>query len=177
VNRAALALLALAACKEEPPTTVPDPPVKVPEACTAGADPELFLGRGVGGAFVPLEDGDSVGLSAAPQGGFGVSALVGSRGLQAGDGELVTAEVTGFSDAVETSLATFSLSAALQCKTDGPDGPQGIVYGVVIGFASSLSNSDLLLMNGQSADLTVTMTDAVGTVASIEQSVILIVGE
>jgi hypothetical protein len=142
-------------------------------SCEAGEQPEVFLGKGVGGAFELLEEGQQVGLSAAPQGGL----LVGTRGLQAGEGEIVTAELTGESQAVEGSAATFSLSAALQCKTDGPGGVQGVIYGVVVGFASSLGNSDLLEMNGQTALLSVSVTDAAGATASVDHPVTLVVGQ
>lgn len=147
-------------------------------ACESGGAPaEVFLGRGVGGAFDYLEDGAVLGLSAAPQGGFGVSVLVGTRGLAAGDDQVVSAALTAESDAVESSAATFTLNAALACKTDGPDGPQGVIYGVVVGFASSLSNSDLLAMNGQTATLTVAVTDEEGVTGSVSQDVTLQVGE
>ena len=64
-------------------------------ACESGGAPaEVFLGRGVGGAFDYLEDGAVLGLSAAPQGGFGVSVLVGTRGLAAGDDQVVSAALT-----------------------------------------------------------------------------------
>jgi hypothetical protein len=145
--------------------------------CESSDTPEVFLGRGVGGAFQFLEEGEALGLTAAPQGGFGVSVLVGTRGLQAGPDEIVSAELTADSPSVKNSGATFTLDAALDCKSDGPEGPQGIIYGVVVGFASSLSNSDLLKMNGQPANLTVSVTDAVGNTGSVEQTVTLIVGE
>lgn len=146
-------------------------------ACESSGTPEVFLGRGVGGAFNYLEEGAQLGLSAAPQGGFGVSVLVGTRGLQAGDEQVVSADLTADTDAVENAAATFTLEAALDCKTDGPDGPQGVIYGVVVGFSSALSNSDLLAMNGQPATLTVTVTDALGATASVTQTVNLVVGE
>lgn len=145
--------------------------------CESSSEAEVFLGRGVGGAFELLAEGEQLGLTAAPQGGFGVSVLVGTRGLLAGDEEVVMADLTAESTAVENSAATFTLDAALACKSDGPDGPQGVIYGVVVGFNSSLSNSDLLVMNGQPATLDVAVTDSVGNSASITQTVTLIVGE
>jgi hypothetical protein len=145
--------------------------------CESSDAPEVFLGRGVGGAFELLEDNEALGLTAAPQGGFGVSVLVGTRGLQAGPDEIVSAELTAESPSVKNSGATFALDAVLDCKSDGPDGPQGIIYGVVVGFASSLSNTNLLTMNGQPAILTVSVTDAIGNVGSVEHTVTLIVGE
>jgi len=174
-------VLGLAACQaeEEPSDVLPDDTGTLDlSACEVGTfEPELFLGKGVGGAFEILEDGAQVGLSAAPQGGFGVSVLIGTRGLQAGADEIVTASVTAQSEAVANSAATFELEAALQCKSDGPEGPQGIIYGVVVGFSSSLTNTDLLTMNGQPADLDIVLTDAVGTTASVTHTVTLIVGE
>ncbi len=154
-----------------------DPPATSAVECQSGSAPEVFLGRGVGGAFEYLLEGEQLGLSAAPQGGFGVSVLVGTRGLLAGDEEIVSADLTAASPSVENSAATFTLDAALACKSDGPDGPQGVIYGVVVGFNSSLSNSDLLVMNGQPAELTVVVTDATGNTASGTQTVTLIVGE
>lgn len=169
---------ALAACKgdETPTDTGTTAPLDL-SACDSDDAPEVFLGRGVGGAFNYLEDGAELGLAAAPQGGFGVSVLVGTRGLAAGDDRVVSADLTAESGAVENSAATFTLDAALACKTDGPDGPQGVIYGVVVGFASSLSNSDLLEMNGQLATLTVAVTDEEGATASVSQDVLLKVGE
>jgi hypothetical protein len=52
-----------------------------------------------------------------------------------------------------------------------------VIYGVVVGFASSLSSTDLLVMNGQPANLTVAVTDAVGNTAEVAHTVTLIVGE
>lgn len=165
------------ACGDDEPTTgETGTPVDL-GPCQASEAPEVFLGRGVGGAFVPIQDGDELGLTAAPQGGFGVSVLVGTRGMQAGVDQVASATLTASSAAVETSSATFTLYAALECKTDGPDGAQGVIYGVVVGFASSLSNSDLLAMNGQPADLVVEVTDSAGHTASVTQTVTLVVGE
>jgi hypothetical protein len=145
-------------------------------ACEAGQTPEVFLGRGVGGAFEYLAEGEQLGLSSAPQGGMGVSVLVGTRGLRAGEGEIVSADLTAYSPSVETSAATFTLDAALECMSDGPDGAQGVIYGVVVGFNSSLGNSDLLLMDGQPAELTITVRDADGVTGTVTQTVTLVVG-
>lgn len=171
-----LAALVAVGCDKDEGTGDTGTPLDL-SACESGDAPEVFLGRGVGGAFEYLEDGASLGLTSAPQGGFGVSVLVGTRGLQAGPDDVVTAELTATSDAVENSAATFTLGAALECKTDGPDGPQGVVYGVVVGFNSSLSSDNLLAMNGQPALLTVSVTDANGVTASVDQTVSLVVGE
>ncbi len=155
-----------------------DVPLDLINCESNGVTPEVFLGRGVGGAFALLEEGAQANLISAPQGGQGVSVLLGTRGLQAGLGlPEVSISVTGVSAAVENSTATFDAVASLECKSDGPDGPQGVVYGIVIGFASSLGNSDLLLMNGQVADLSVTITDSLGATASVVHPVTLIVGE
>jgi hypothetical protein len=143
--------------------------------CHSGDAPEVFLGKGVGGAFEPLEVDATVGLTSAPQGGQGVSVLLGTRGIEVGHDLQVT--VTAESSVVENSFAEFTLVASLECKSDGPDGPQGVVYGVVIGFSSSLGNSDLLAMNGEPATLTVSVTDSNGSVAETTHRVILAVGE
>ena len=173
---AVAALLLLAGCPGETPAKESVPGVDL-NNCESSDDPEVFLGRGVGGAFESLEEGAQVGLSVAPQGGFGVSVLVGTRGLQAGEGEVVEADLTAVSSAVEGSEATFSLDAVLHCMDDGPDGVQGVIYGVVVGFSSSLNNDQLLAMNGQPATLTVVVRDAAGVEASVDQEVTLIVGE
>lgn len=170
--------LTMMACGDGGDTTDTAPPTSTePDyaECHSGDAPEVFLGKGVGGAFELLEQGAQVGLTSAPQGGQGVSVLLGTRGIEVGTDLQVT--VTAESSAVDNSFAEFTLVAALECKSDGPDGPQGVVYGVVVGFNSSLGNSDLLAMNGAEATLTATITDVNGATATISHPVILAVGE
>ena len=176
MNRVVWGIIVLAGCQAEGEGTpaAEDTGTELPVGCRGEGEPEAFLGRGVGGAFEPLAEGASIGLSVAPQGGFGVSVLIGTRGLQAGPSEIVSAELTAVSEAVEGSEATFVLEAALQCQTEGD---HGVVYGVVVGFSSSLSNDDLLAMNGADAYLTVSVADALGRSAEVTQTVTLVVGE
>lgn len=174
-----LFLAAGAACGEPEPAPQPvdtGAPADL-SGCETGGDTEVFFGLGVGGAFELLEPGAQVTLVSAPQGGFGVSVLVGTRGLQAGAGEWVTAELVSSSDTVPEAGSTFALNAALECRTDAPEGAHGIIYGVVVGFSSSLSNDQLLELHGTEAELTVSVSDATGATATGSHVVTLIVGE
>lgn len=179
--RALLVALAFgAACDEEAPEkSVEDTGPDAPDlsGCDPGSDPEIFFGAGVGGAFELLEPGAEVTLVSAPQGGFGVSVLVGTRGLQAAAGERVTAELVSSSDSVPEAGSTFALNATLDCKADAVGGAHGVIYGVVVGFSSSLSNDQLLTLHGTEAELSVSITDALGNAAAGTQAVTLIVGE
>jgi len=145
-----------------------------PDPCGGWDEPEVTLGRGVGGAFVPIESGEEVNISVAPQGGFGVTTLVNTRGLIAGDDALVAAvldvELEG------SNIGTFTLDEQpLLCQGNGEG---GLITGVVVGFDPNVyrSNDDLLTLHEQLVDLIVTVTDVDGRVGVGRQTVTLIVG-
>lgn len=160
---AALLTTFVPGCEEDDP---PDP-------CLSGGDPLVVLGKGVGGAFTPYEDGEAVGLSVAPQGGFGVTVVIKTEGLLASDASvadiLMDVEVDGVND------GTFLLQgAALLCE----EGVGGRFDGAVVGFDPDKysTNDDLLSLDGRQVELVVTVTDIEGQSATARQPVTLNVG-
>lgn len=147
-----------------------DPP---PDPCRSASDAEVVLGKGVGGAFTPYEDGEAVGLDVAPQGGFGVTVVIKTDALLAGDEQtadiLMDVEIDGTND------GSFLLEgAALLCES----GEGGRFDGAVVGFDPDKYSTfdDLLGLDGQLVDLVVTITDAEGQSATARQPVTLNVG-
>ncbi len=148
-----------------------DPP---PDTCQPTGDIMLSLGSGVGGAFQPFQDGQAVGLDVAPQGGFGVSTLLLTTGMLAGDEEEVEVQLDTRIDGDLTG--SFLLEgAALLCRSDGQG---GMISGVVVGFDPDVyrTDDDLLLLNGQNVSLDVTITDTQGRTASAQQPVMVVIG-
>jgi hypothetical protein len=146
----------------------------VDDLCLASDVRAIVLGRGVGGAFVPYQDEEEVGLSVAPQGGFGVTVIIQTQGLTAGVGELASVELD--TEMGGTRTGTFLLAEApLLCRSDGTG---GMISGVVVGFDPDVysTNDDLLQLDGQVVDLVVTVTDSGGHVASTRQPVTIQVG-
>ncbi len=155
----ALASLGLAACDD---------------ACSPGDSPTIELGQGVGGAFIPLEDEQLVGLEAAPQGGFGVKTLIATYGLSAGDEAIASVQLDVL---IEDTLAgTFLLDqTSLLCR-GAAEG--GLVSDVVVGFDQDTYSTpdDLLLLDQQLVELDVTVIDSEGNSAGALQSVIINAG-
>ena len=148
----------------------------VPDPCRGSEMPEVLLGQGVGGAFVELTDNQDVGLSVAPQGGFGIPVVVQTHGLSAGD--LVQSRVlleVLLGDGTEELLGTFETRAPLQCRSDGEGGN---INGVVVGFDPDRyrTNDDLLALDGQIVELRITVTDEDGRVAVATKPVTMRVG-
>jgi len=143
------------------------------DPCQSSSDAEVVLGKGVGGAFTPYEDGEEVGLDVAPQGGFGVTVVIKTEGLAAGDGAmadiLMDIEIGGVND------GSFLLEqAALLCTAD----VGGRFDGAVVGFDANKYSTfdDLLDLDGQAVELVVTVTDTEGREAIVRQAVTLNVG-
>ena len=143
------------------------------DPCVQSETAEILLGQGVGGEFAAFGDGAEVGLSVAPQGGFGVSTVIRTFGVAAGTGTsvdlLLDVEVGG------QNAGSFLLEdAALQCA----DGVGGQIFGQVVGFDPDTyrTNDDLLALDGQLIDLVVTLTEADGSQVSVRQPVTLRVG-
>ncbi|MCO4770664.1 MAG: hypothetical protein KDA24_11590 [Deltaproteobacteria bacterium] len=145
-----------------------------PTACTPSDDPSIQLGSGVGGAFAAYETGEQVGLDIAPQGGFGVTTLILTDGLNATEDELAVAQLDVLIDGVLEGEFTAENNRLL-CRSDGEGGQ---ISGVVVGFDSQKysSNDDLLTLNGQEVDLDVTVTDSLGNSAQVLQRVTVVVG-
>jgi hypothetical protein len=141
------------------------------DACRPSGGPSIELGQGVGGAFVPLEDLQLVGLESAPQGGFGVKTLIATRGLLAGDEDLASVQLDVL---IDGSLAgTFLLDQTQLLCRGASEG--GLVSDVVAGFDEDLYSSldELLQLDQQVVDLDVTVTDSEGNSAATIHSVII----
>ena len=149
------------------------PPVD-DESCLASDAPSINLGQGVGSAFEAFVDDQQVGLSVAPQGGFGVSTRIATMGLRAGENEYVDVLMeTRIDDDVTGS---FLLEAArLLCRGDGLG---GLITSVVVGFDPDIyrTNDDLLALDGSSVVLDVTVTGADDTSAEFQQPLVVVVG-
>jgi hypothetical protein len=152
-------LLALSACDD---------------ACSPDGNASIELGQGVGGAFIPLEHEQLVGLEAAPQGGFGVKTLIATYGLSAGDEAIASVQLDVLID--DILAGTFLLDqTSLLCRgaTEG-----GLVSDVVVGFDQDIYSTpdDLLLLDQQLVELDVTVIDSEGNSAGALQSVVINAG-
>ena len=152
-------------CPEDSKTAV-DP-------CVSGSDPVVELGQGIGGAFAPFDDGEGVSLAVAPQGGFGVSVVIRTEGLDAGEDALADVQLDVEIGGV-TEGSFLLTGAALLCQT-GEDGG-GIISGAVVGFDPDRyqSNDDLVSLDGQEAVLSVTVIDEGQAMASVRQPVTIV---
>ncbi len=161
-----LTLLAVA-CGDDP---APEP--EVPEACLGSDQPNLELGHGVGGAFAPLADAEEVGLIAAPQGGFGVTVLVRTRGLAVVDNPLRFSLEPWVDDEV---AGHFEFDRRIQCLSNGTG---GLLNGTVVGFDETKygTNDALLSLDGQLIELVITAEDVDGRTATVRRPVTLLVG-
>ncbi len=138
--------------------------------CGSG-DPALVIGSGVGDVFTPYEDGAVVGLSVAPQGGFGVAVRASTTGLVTDDVVDVLLE-TRIDGALVGSFLNEQVT--LYCQDDG----SGLLWGVVVGFDPAVyaTNDDLLALDGQEVELVVTAMDTAGAAATGTAAVIIDVG-
>ncbi len=144
------------------------------DLCESSDSPTLELGGGVGGAFEPYADGQVVTLDVAPQGGFGVTTLLATTGLQAGDEELADAQLDVRIDGdLEGSFLAEDTRLLCSGAAEG-----GRMSGVVVGFDSSVysTNDDLLTLDGQTVTLDVTVTDSAGNSANVQRDVVVSVG-
>ena len=163
----ALPLLGIAACGGSDPDPGED-------LCAAGDAPTATLGKGVGSAFIEYEDNEEVGLVVASQGGFGVSVLVRTTGLEAGDGLVADVQLN-----VEDNGAVvgefLQENTGLSCRGANIGGE---VRGVVVGFDPDIykTNDDLLVLDGTTVDLVVTVIDSNNNQATVRKPVIIRVG-
>ncbi len=146
-------------------------------SCESQTETSIVLGRGVAGAFEPLEPGAQVGLAVAPQGGFGVTVLINTVGIKTSPDAYTDLVNMQLDTLIEGTLVGTFLQegAVLLCQSDGSG---GVIYGVVVGFDPNVykTNDDLLALDGQAVDLSVTITDVNGASASVIQPVTIVVG-
>jgi hypothetical protein len=145
-----------------------------PDLCEDLAPATATLGQGVGGAFIPYEDLQEVGLAVAPQGGFGVTVIIRTAGLVAADG--LSADVQlNVEDQGQTVGEFLQENTSLSCR--GQD-VGGEVRGVVVGFDPEVykETDDLIALDGQVVDLVVTVTASNGKSATVRQPVTIRVG-
>ncbi len=161
----AFALL-LSGCPDDPEDADP---------CAPSGSPTVMLGQGVGGAFAPFADGEAVSLAVAPQGGFGVSVVIRTEGLSAGDDAHADVQLDVEIDGV-TEGSFLLTDAALLCLDT--DGGGGLVSGAVVGFDPDRygTNDDLVSLDGREAVLNVTVIDNGMAMASVQQTVTIQVG-
>ncbi len=145
-----------------------------PDLCAPSAAPSVLLGAGVGGAFAEYADDASVGLTVAPQGGFGVVVLGQTAGLLAGDGRLAQVLLETVIDGA-VSGSFLLADAPFYCNSNGSG---GFLSGVVVGFSSTTyaTNDSLLSLNGAPVTLHVAVTDSLGGYAEIYKPVTIVVG-
>lgn len=142
--------------------------------CASAEAPSAVLGQGVGGAFIPYEDLEEVGLAVAPQGGFGVTVIVRTTGLLAGEG--LTADIQLNVEAGGQLAGEFlQENTALTCRDQVIGGE---VRGVVVGFDPDVykTNDDLIALDGMEVDLVVTVTDSDGGSATVRKPLTIRVG-
>jgi len=144
------------------------------DLCAASATPTAILGQGVGSAFVEYEDNEQVSLAVAPQGGFGVTVLIRTTGLEAGDNLTANVQLN-----VESGgqLAGEFLQENTSFTCRGGD-IGGEIRGVVVGFDPDVykTNDDLLALNGETVELVVTISDSNGNEATVRKPVVVAVG-
>ncbi len=152
----------------------PDDGTPEDSLCSADEAPTATLGKGVGSAFIPYEDNEEVGIQPASQGGFGVPVLVRTTGLTAGSASVADVQLN-----VEEGGALvgefLQENTGLSCRGDDIGGE---VRGVVVGFDPEVyaTNDDLLVLDGTTVDLVVTVIDEEGNSATVRKPVIIRVG-
>lgn len=139
--------------------------------CDGSGSQSVIIGTGAGADFYPIEDGDSVGLDVAPQGGFGVSVRAMTTGLKADD--IVDVNLITELDGAQSGQF-LNEGVQLYCQDDGT----GLLWGVVVGFDADLfaTNDDLLALNGQEAVLIVEITDVEGEMSEGRVTTLIEVG-
>jgi hypothetical protein len=141
------------------------------EPCVGNDSVTVQIGTGAGSEFYPLQPHDSVTLDVAPQGGYGVSIRALTTGLKADDvvDVLLKSEIGG-----APTGEFLSEGMQLFCQEDG----HGMLWGVVVGFDPDIfpDNDALLVIDGETADLIVEITDVNSETASAEVPVTIEAG-
>ncbi|MDG1137196.1 MAG: hypothetical protein P8N28_02950 [Phycisphaerales bacterium] len=142
-----------------------------PGLCDGSGEPTVQIGTGAGSEFYPLNEGDSVSLDVAPQGGFGVSVRAVTTGLKGDD--VVDVNLITELNGVQSG-EFLSEGVQLYCQEDG----NGMLWGVVVGFdpATFPDNDALLALDGSTADLIVEIMDTDGDTATGRVAVTIEVG-
>lgn len=141
--------------------------------CEPSGEPTLTVGTGLAGDFYPFEDGQTVGLTSAPQGGFGVGVRAKVSGLVVDEGDgnapLPVLMETYLDGSLSDSFT--NTGATAYCQEDG----SGLVWDLVVGFDRETYNSadDLIGLQGALATLRIQATDLDGTTASGEVDVVI----
>lgn len=144
------------------------------DLCESAAPATAILGQGVGGAFLPYEDLEEVGLAVAPQGGFGVTVIIRTAGLVADEG--LTADVQLNVESGGQVVGEFlQEGTALACRDKDIGGE---VRGVVVGFDPDVyqTNDDLIALDGEVVDLVVTVTASDGESATVRKPLTIRIG-
>ncbi len=141
--------------------------------CLGGGEPTIEIGTGIGEEFEALRGGEAVGLTAAPQGGFGVPVRVRTTGLRvATDDEekaIVEAQLDTFLGG-ELSASFLNEESVAYCQGDG----SGLMDGLVVGFdQEEYTEQTLVLLDGEEPTLVVTAFDADGRKAESSLKVVL----
>ena len=136
-------------------------------------NPTIELGTGVEEEFAPLETGAVVGLTPAPQGGFGVPVRLRSRGLRVADGTqdraIVEAQLDTFLNGT-LSASFLNEESVAYCQSDGT----GLMDGLVVGFDPEVyTQQTLVLLDGETATLTVVAYDGDGRQAEASIEVLI----
>jgi hypothetical protein len=144
------------------------------DLCESNSPATAILGQGVGATFLPYEDLEEVGLAVAPQGGFGVTVIVRTEGLLAGDGLTANVQLNVEADG---QLAGEFLQENTVFSCRGKD-IGGEVRGVVVGFDPDVykTNDDLIALDGKVVDLVVTVNSSDGATATVRQPLTIKVG-
>jgi hypothetical protein len=142
--------------------------------CGTDVAPTATLGKGVGSAFIPYEDNEEVGIQPASQGGFGVPVLVRTTGLVAGESSVADVQLN-VEDSGTLVGDFLQENTGLSCRGDDVGGE---VRGVVVGFDPEVysTNDELLILDGTTVELVVTVTDDEGNSASVRKPVTIRVG-
>lgn len=145
-----------------------------PELSCLGEDtPTIELGTGVGDEFAPLAVMAEVGLSPAPQGGFGVPVRLRTTGLRVAsdteDRAIVEAQLdTYLGDTLSASF--LNQESVAYCQADGT----GLMDGLVVGFDEEIyTSSTLVLLDGETVTLTVIAFDTDGRRAEASIDVVI----
>ena len=141
--------------------------------CAPTGEPTLVVGTGLAGDFYPFESGQTVGLTSAPQGGFGVGVRAKVSGLVVDEGDgnaplpvVLETELDG------TLSDTFTnTGATAYCQDDG----SGLVWDLVVGFDRETYQGadDLFGLQGAQATLRIQAIDVEGVTATGEVDVVI----
>ena len=156
-----------------------DSGIDIEAACSGGGETDLTIGFGAGGAFNEFEQGAAVGLSPAPQGGFGVWVRAKTSGIKAmaEDGSPHATSQVLLETYIEGQLVGSFLNESVEvyCQDDGA----GLLWDVAVGFDPEQysTNEDLLSLEGQETELRVLATDEDGNTAEGRIDVVIALGQ